>query len=88
MTVLILGANLIGIAVAVLLVTVAVPVPDVFEDAPYWVSFVAAPAYILAALAVGTFSITRGTVEALRWAIEEREPSPATSAIRSWRRGG
>ncbi|WP_236976829.1 MULTISPECIES: adenylate/guanylate cyclase domain-containing protein [Mycobacterium] len=76
MTVLILGANLIGIAVAVLLVTVAVPVPDVFEDAPYWVSFVAAPAYILAALAVGTFSITRGTVEALRWAIEEREPSP------------
>jgi adenylate cyclase len=75
MTVLIVAANLIGIAVAVLLVTVAVPVPSVFDDAPLWVSFIAVPAYIVAALVVGAFTITRGTVEALRWAIEERTPT-------------
>ncbi len=75
MTVLIVAANLIGIAVAVLLVTVAVPVPSVFDDAPLWVSFIAVPAYIVAALIVGAYTITRGTVEALRWAIEERKPT-------------
>ncbi|TDK96076.1 adenylate/guanylate cyclase domain-containing protein [Mycobacterium paragordonae] len=75
MTVLIVAANLIGIAVAVLLVTVAVPVPSVFDDAPLWVSFIAVPAYIAAALVVGAFTITRGTVEALRWSIEERTPT-------------
>lgn len=75
MTVLIIAANLIGIAVAVLLVTVAVPVPSVFDDAPLWVSFIAVPAYIVAALIVGAYTITRGTVEALRWAIEERKPT-------------
>ncbi|KQH76309.1 hypothetical protein AO501_19245 [Mycobacterium gordonae] len=75
MTVLIVAANLIGIAVAVLLVTVAVPVPSVFDDAPLWVSVIAVPAYIVAALVVGAYTITRGTVEALRWAIEERKPT-------------
>lgn len=75
MTVLIVAANLIGIAVAVLVVTVAVPVPSVFDDAPLWVSFIAVPAYIVAALIVGAYTITRGTVEALRWAIEERKPT-------------
>lgn len=75
MTVLIVAANLIGIAVAVLVVTVAVPVPSVFDDAPLWVSFIAVPAYIAVALIVGVYTITRGTVEALRWAIEERKPT-------------
>ncbi|MDP7705352.1 adenylate/guanylate cyclase domain-containing protein [Mycobacterium sp. TY815] len=75
MTVLIVAANLIGIAVAVLLVTVAVPVPSVFDDAPLWISIIAVPAYIVAALVVGAYTITRGTVEALRWAIEERKPT-------------
>ncbi|MCQ4361355.1 adenylate/guanylate cyclase domain-containing protein [Mycobacterium gordonae] len=75
MTVLIIAANLIGIAVAVLIVTVAVPIPSVFDDAPLWVSVIAVPAYIVAALIVGAYTITRGTVEALRWAIEERKPT-------------
>lgn len=75
MTVLILGANLIGIAVAVLLVTVAVPVPSIFDDAPIWLTFIVNPSYIVVALAVGTYGITRGTVESLRWAIEDRAPT-------------
>ena len=74
MTVLVLGANLIGIGVALLLVTVAIPEPSVFDDAPMWLTFGVMPAYIAIALAVGTFWITRSTVAALRWAIEERKP--------------
>jgi adenylate cyclase len=73
----VVGANLVGIGVAALLVTVAFPVPSVFTDAPKWLTFGVVPAYMGGALAFGTFWITRRTVTALRWAIEEREPTPA-----------
>ena len=75
MTVLILGVNLIGIGVALLLVIVAIPQPSIFHDAPAWLTFGVSPAYIAAALAVGTYWITRRTVLSLRWAIEERAPT-------------
>jgi adenylate cyclase len=75
LTVFILGANLLGIAAALLLVTVAFPVPSVFRDAPFWITWVVCPAYIGLALLIGTFWITRRTVNALRWSIEERTPT-------------
>ncbi|OBI00538.1 adenylate/guanylate cyclase domain-containing protein [Mycobacterium sp. E2733] len=75
LTVLVLGANLIGIAVGLLLVIVAVPQPSIFHDAPAWITFGVSPAYIALALAVGTYWITRRTVLSLRWAIEERSPN-------------
>jgi adenylate cyclase len=75
LTVVILSANVVGIGAALLLVTVAFPVPSVFSDAPFWVTWVVCPAYIAVALMIGTFSITRRTVNALRWAIEERTPT-------------
>ena len=74
LTVVIGVANLVGILVAALLVTVAFPIPSVFTDAPKWLTFGVVPAYILCALAVGTFWITRRTVAVLRWAIEDRAP--------------
>jgi adenylate cyclase len=74
LTVVIGVANLVGISFAILLVTVAFPTPSVFTDAPKWLTFGVVPAYILCALAVGTFWITRRTVVALRWAIEDRTP--------------
>jgi adenylate cyclase len=75
LTVLVLAANLIGIAVNVLLVTVAIPEPSVFEDAPAWLTFGVVPGYVVFALALGTYAITRRTVLALRWAIEGRAPT-------------
>ena len=75
LTVFILVANVIGIGAALLLVIVAFPVPSVFSDAPVWVTWVVCPAYIVLALLIGTFGITRRTVNALRWAIEERTPT-------------
>ncbi len=76
LTAMVVGANLIGIGVVLLLVTVAIPAPSVFDDALLWVTFGVTPAYIALALVVGTYWITRRTVLALRWAIEERAPTP------------
>lgn len=75
MTVLVLGANLLGIGAGLILVIVAIPAPSIFDDAPAWLTFGVSPAYIVLALTVGTVWITRRTVLALRWAIEERTPT-------------
>jgi adenylate cyclase len=75
LTVFIVSTNLLGIAVALLLVTIVIPVPSVFTDAPAWITFIVAPAYVALAVALGTFWVTRRTVRALRWAIEERKPT-------------
>jgi len=75
LTTAVIVANLIGIAVAALLVTVAIPEPSIFDDAPGWVTFIVMPGYLIIAIAVGSYWITRRTVEALRWAIEERKPT-------------
>ncbi|WP_375484458.1 adenylate/guanylate cyclase domain-containing protein [uncultured Mycobacterium sp.] len=75
LTVVILAVNLIGIGVDLLLLAVAFPVPSVFSDAPAWLTFAVAPAYMMLALVFGIFWMTRRTVNALRWAIEERPPN-------------
>src|SRR5271156_5350505 len=77
LTVFIVGANLIGIAVATLLLTVAFPTPSIFSDAPLWITFGVTPAYCAVALALGTYLITHRTIAGLRWAIEEHEPTQA-----------
>jgi adenylate cyclase len=76
LTAFIIGANLLGIGSAVLLVTVAFPVPSVFSDAPAWITFGVAPAYIVTALIVGVIWVTRRGVNALRWATEQQPPTP------------
>jgi adenylate cyclase len=75
LTVFLLGVNVLGIAVANLLVTVVFPVPSIFSDAPMWITFAVTPAYTALALVLGVFWITRRTVTALRWSIEERRPT-------------
>ncbi|MGV0636043.1 adenylate/guanylate cyclase domain-containing protein [Mycolicibacillus trivialis] len=88
LTVFIVAANLLGIAVALLLVGFVFPVPSVFADAPKWLTFGVAPAYVGFALVSGTFWITWRTVQRLRWAIEERVPDRADQhdiAAAPWR---
>ena len=67
LTVFIVFFNLLGMGVALLLVTIAFPVPSVFADAPPWITFGVAPAYTVLALALGTFWITRRTLRAAAW---------------------
>ena len=76
-TVFILATNVIGIGVAALLLTIAFPTPSIFSDAPLWITFAVIPAYCAVALALGTYWITHRTIGGLRWAIEERQPTPA-----------
>jgi adenylate cyclase len=75
LTTFILGANLIGVAVAVLVVTVTFPVPNVFDSKVLWITFAVAPAYIGLAFIVGVIWATNRVINNVRWAIEEREPS-------------
>jgi class 3 adenylate cyclase len=75
LTVFLLGMNVLGIATTTLLVTVVFPVPSIFSDAPMWITFAVTPAYTALALVLGVFWITRRTVTALRWSIEERQPT-------------
>ncbi|AKK28926.1 adenylate/guanylate cyclase domain-containing protein [Mycobacterium sp. EPa45] len=74
-TVSLLTVNVIGILVAALLVSVAYPVPSVFDDVPPWLTYGVAPAYAAAALAFGSWWITTRTVNDLRWAAEGRPPT-------------
>lgn len=75
LTFFLLFTNILGIAVSLLLNTVAIPVPSVFSDAPAWLTFGVTPAYMLVALIFGTAWITSRTVASLRWAVEERHPT-------------
>lgn len=67
--------NVIGIGVSVLLVTIAVPQPSVFTDAPAWLTFGVAPGYAFLALVFSAYWITQRTTSKLRWATEGRSPT-------------
>lgn len=71
---LLLTVNLIGIAVATLLVSVAYPVPNVFTDVPSWLPFGVVPGLAVTAMCFGTWWIHARTVKQLRWAIANEEP--------------
>ena len=75
LTTFVIIANLIGIGVATLVVTVAFPEPSVFGPDVRWITFGAAPAYIAGALVVGVFWATRRVIRNVRWAIEEKSPT-------------
>ena len=76
LTTVVLGANLIGVVVACLVVTVTFPVPSVFDSRVLWITFAVAPAYIVLAFVVGVIWATNRVINNVRWAIEEREPTP------------
>lgn len=76
LTTVVLVANLIGVGVAFLVVTVTFPVPSVFDTRVLWITFAVAPAYIALAFVVGVVWATNRVINNVRWAIEEREPTP------------
>ncbi len=75
LTTFVIIANLIGIGVATLVVTVAFPSPNVFAPDVRWITFIAFPVYLFGASIVGTFWATYRVMENVRWATEEREPT-------------
>ncbi|HEX7825446.1 MAG TPA: adenylate/guanylate cyclase domain-containing protein, partial [Mycobacterium sp.] len=77
LTTFVIFANLIGIGVATLVVTVAFPTPNVFASNVRWITFGAVPAYIGAALIIGVFWATYRVMNNVRWSIEGTAPTPA-----------
>src|SRR5277367_4803998 len=67
LTVFIVGANLIGIAVAMLLLTVAFRTPSIFSDAPLLITFIFTPAYRAVPLRLGTYRVSHRAIAGLRW---------------------
>jgi adenylate cyclase len=60
----------------------------VFGPDARWITFTVVPAYVAAALVIGTFWATHRVVESLRWAIEERPPTPTgqrNTLLAPWR---
>jgi adenylate cyclase len=75
LTTVILGANFIGVCVALLVITVTFPVPNVFASDVLWITFAVAPSYIGLAFVVGVIWATNRVINNVRWSLEEREPS-------------
>lgn len=75
LTTFVIGANVIGVAVALLVVTVTFPVPSVFDSRVLWITFAVAPAYIGVAFIVGAVWASHRVIKSVRWSIEEREPT-------------
>jgi adenylate cyclase len=73
-------ANVIGAVVVIALVTLVIPGPSLFTDDLLWVDAVLLPAYVVAALGIGVTYGTVRSLRALRWSIEERDPTPADLA--------
>src|SRR5215217_4577794 len=75
LTLFVLIANVVGIGISFLVVTVTFPTPSVFDPEVRWITFMLAPAYIVSALVVGVFWATRRVINNVRWAIEELPPT-------------
>ena len=75
LTTFVVVANLIGMGVATLVITVAFPIPNVFAPDVAWISFIVVPVYLATALVVGVFWATRRVMNNVRWAVEERPPT-------------
>lgn len=76
LTVLLVSTNLIGAVVVFVLSTLVIPGPTANRGTIVSLA-IAVPTYVAVAIAVGTTWGTRRTLKALRWAIEDTEPSEA-----------
>jgi class 3 adenylate cyclase len=76
LTTFVLAANLIGVGVALLVVTVTFPVPSVFDPDVLWITFAVAPSYIGLAFVLGVIWATNRVINNVRWSLDGRTPTP------------
>lgn len=77
LTTFVIGANLLGIVVSLLIVTVLFPSPSVFDAQVHWITYIVAPVYIVGALVIGVFWATHRVIGNVRWSFELRPPTVA-----------
>lgn len=68
-------ADLLGVAVLWLIVVFAVPEPNVFTQAPAWLTLGVAPAYAAVAMIVGSIWVKHVLVAAVDWSVAGRPPT-------------
>ena len=73
LTVLLLATNLVGAGIALVLATLVIPSPDPGRGTILSLA-IGVPVYVGVAVLVGAGWGTAGTLRALRWSIEDREP--------------
>ncbi|MCH9701882.1 MAG: adenylate/guanylate cyclase domain-containing protein [Actinomycetia bacterium] len=69
-------ADLLGVAVFWLIVVFAVPEPDIFTQAPAWLTIGVVPGYAAVAMIIGGLWVRRDLVAAVDWSVEGRPPTP------------
>ncbi len=74
LTVLLIGTNLVGAALVFVLSTLVIPSPDA-ERGTVLSLAIGVPVYVGVAVFVGASWGTAGSLKALRWSIEDREPT-------------
>ena len=82
LTLWVLAANAVGVAVVILLATVGIPNPDVLAPEVRDIVFVYLPIYVVVAFVVGAALGTAVVVRMLRWASDD-EPAPSRQQARS-----
>ncbi|WP_018599085.1 adenylate/guanylate cyclase domain-containing protein [Mycobacterium sp. 155] len=75
LTTFVVVANLLGIGVSQLIVTLVFPTPSVFAPDVRLITFAVAPAYICAALVIGVVWATNRVINDVRWSLQGRTPS-------------
>ncbi|AUH67921.1 adenylate/guanylate cyclase domain-containing protein [Gordonia sp. PS3] len=86
LTTTIVGAQLIGIVVAISLALVGIPDPSFLRGDLVWVNFLALPVYIVCSLALGVLVGTVMTVRSLKWSMRDQVPTRDDARRTAWAR--
>src|SRR5699024_2860585 len=70
-----LGSNLVGVAVAAVLILLVLPGPDLTSSRFLWANTVVVPVYVLLAVVVGTAWVRSAVYRRVRWFVDGRDPT-------------
>ncbi|UYP20357.1 adenylate/guanylate cyclase domain-containing protein [Rhodococcus sp. Z13] len=76
-----IGTHLVGALIVAALINVVIPGPSVLRSEFLVVTAILAPVYVVTAIVVGSVVGTRKALQRLRWALEDRPPTPKEQRI-------
>ncbi len=76
-----IGTHLVGALIVAALINVVIPGPSVLTSDFLVITAILAPVYVVSAVVVGSVLGTRATLRRLRWALENRPPTPQEQRI-------
>ena len=76
LTLSLVGTHLVGALIVAALINVVIPGPSVLTSDFLVITVILAPVYVVSAVVIGSVLSTRVTLRRLRWALEDRPPTP------------